>query len=217
MTIYVTQKQYNLLKRMLPVMRAFYQNDIRPLFEEIAKQYGTTEEDVVKAADIFYSVPVTAACQKDVSELTTLIDEVKKAKNIHIESSDVLRKSPFVKTIHIPDDAKSTLIDALDTYSRVLMGQFFIIYEQLDVNTQNPHIEEAWSDAKWGGINVREMRDVLIPELKCMEWNGSYGIAGKDNKYDSKLSYEMLKVIRKRRDDYILRVTDQPLLIVDEF
>lgn len=60
------------------------------------------------------------------------------------------------------------------------------------------------------------MRDLLIPDLVKMGWNGSFGIASSDNRYDSKLAYEMLKRIRNRRDDYILRVTDQPLVVVEE-
>ena len=97
------------------------------------------------------------------------------------------------------------------------MGQFYIIYEKLDMKPGNKHVEESYLDIRLTGIGVREMRDFLIPALKEAGWNGSYGIAGKDNCYESKLAYEMLKVIRKRRDDYILRITDQPLLIAEDY
>lgn len=216
MTIYVTQKQFDLLMRMLPAMKSFYDNQVLPLFEVVAKQYGTSEEDAKKATAIFNAIPVTAPCPNHVFALTLLMSEMDKAEDIDIAPPEVLKTSHFVKRIHIPDATQKTLEYALDTYSRILMGQFFIIYEQLDANLDNPHLQDAWSGAKWEGIDVREMRDILIPELKTSGWNGSYGIAGKDNKEDSKLAYEMLKVIRQHyRNEYILRVTDQPLMICE--
>lgn len=216
MILYVTQKQFDLLKRMLPIMKSFYNNQIQPLFEEVAKQYGTSEEDAEKATSIFNSLPVTAPCPNHVSALALLISEMDKAESIDIAPPEVLKTSHFIRKVYISNEARKTLECALDTFSRILMGQFFIIYEQLDANSDNPHIQDAWSGAKWEGIDVREMRDILIPELKTSGWNGSYGIAGKDNKEDSKLAYEMLKVIRQHyRNEYILRVTDQPLMICE--
>ena len=147
---------------------------------------------------------------------------MKNAENIHIQSSEKTKNDPFVKKVFIPNTKeyptnRDVLVDALDTYSRVLMGQFSVIDEQLDIDSSNPRIQEAWASAKWNGSGVYEMRDLLIPDLIRMGWNGSYGIASPDNRRDSKLAYEMLKRIRNRRDDYILRVTDQPLIIVEEF
>lgn len=221
MTIYLTQKQYDMLAKMVPIMLEFYKNDIRPLFEEIGRQYGT-QTAVDTACEIFKAVPVTGQVPKYIKALTWIEDCVKNAENIHIQSSEKTKNDPFVKKVFIPNTKeyptnRDVLVDALDTYSRVLMGQFSVIYEQLDIDSSNPRIQEAWASAKWNGSGVYEMRDLLIPDLIRMGWNGSYGIASPDNRRDSKLAYEMLKRIRNRRDDYILRVTDQPLIIVEEF
>lgn len=221
MNIYLTQIQYDLLCKVFSVMIPFYENDIRPFFEEIGKQYGT-EEAVTKACDTFYAIPVTGPVPKYVQTLTALQNQLEESENIHIKSQERDKKSPFVKKFSFQNNegkyptTKDILVDALDAYSRILMGQFFIIYEQLDVNSENEKIQSAWASAKWNGSGVYEMRDLLIPDLVKMGWNGSFGIASSDNQYDSKLAYEMLKRIRNRRDDYILRVTDQPLVVVEE-
>lgn len=223
MTIYLTEKQYALLGKVFAIMIPFYKNIIQPLFEEVGKQYGT-EDAVSDACKIFYNITVTAPVSKYARTLTELKGQFEQSKTVDIESPERDKSAPFIKKFSFQNvndgknpTSKDILVDALDTYSRVLMGQFFIIYEQLDVCSENEHIQTAWASAKWHGANVYPMRDMLIPDLSKMGWNGSYGIASPDNRYDSKLAYEMLKRIRNRRDDYILRVTDQPLVVVEEF
>lgn len=222
MTIYLTRKQYDLLSKVFAIMIPFYKNNIRPLFEEVGKQYGT-ESAVSDACGVFENVPVTGPVPKYVKELTSLQKQLEQAESINIKSAERDKATSFAKkfTFQNTNDgkyptSKDILVDALDSYSRVLMGQFFIIYEQLDVNSENEEIQAAWSAAKWNGVGVLPMRDLLIPDLVKMGWHGSFGIASSDNRYDSKLAYEMLKRIRNRRDDYILRVTDQPLVVVEE-
>lgn len=219
MTIYLTQKQYDMLAKMVPIMLECYKNNIRPLFEEIGRQYGT-QAAVDTACEIFKAVPVTGRVPKYIKALAWIEDCVKNAEDIHIPSSEKTKNDPFVKKVSIQNTKeyptnRDVLVDALDTYSRVLMGQFSVIYEQLDIDSSNPRIQEAWASAKWNGSSV--MRDVLIPSLAQMGWNGSYGITSPENPCDSKLAYEMLKRIRNKHNDYILRVTDQPLIIVEDF
>lgn len=223
MTIYLTRKQYDLLSKVFAIMIPFYKNNIRPLFEEVGKQYGT-ESAVADACKIFYNTPATGLVPHYVQELTSLQKQFAEAESINIKSPELDKPDPFVKKFSFQNvndgkypTSKDILVDALDAHSRVLMGQFFIIYEQLDINSENEEIQAAWVSAKWDGTGVLPMRDLLIPDLVKMGWNGSYGIASPDNRYDSKLAYEMLKRIRNRRDDYILRVTDQPLVIVEAF
>lgn len=220
MTLYLTRKQYELLVKVIPIMREFFSNNIKPLFEEVAKEYGT-EPAIETACWFFESKPVTGPVEKYVKALTVIEDCVKKAEDIRIHTTSEIETDPFVKKVFVPNTTerptnRDVLIEALDAYSRILMGQFFIIYEQLDINSENPKIQEAWASAKWRGTGVCEMRDMLIPDLTKMGWNSSYGITNPQNPYDSKLSYEMLKRIRDWKDDYILRVTDQPLIRVED-
>ena len=63
----------------------------------------------------------------------------------------------------------------LDAYSRILMGQFSIIYEVLDIaDTDNKPQLQAYHDARWGGVGIAEARDLLIPQLRklrgWLEW-----------------------------------------------
>ncbi len=88
----------------------------------------------------------------------------------------------------------------LDAYSRILMGQFSIIYEVLDIaDTDNKPQLQAYHDARWGGVGIAEARDLLIPQLRklrgWLEWNGNFGISNVGLTYNSKLAYEMLKAI----------------------
>ena len=115
-------------------------------------------------------------------------------------------------------DASSwkTLVDALDVYSRILMGQFSIIYEELDISGDDEIHLRANHDARWYGVGVQEARDLLIPQLKKLGvgWNGNFGISNSELAYNSKLSYEILKTIRYAcdgRDSIVLHVTDEPL------
>lgn len=74
---------------------------------------------------------------------------------------------------------------------------------------------DAWHDARWQGIGgAAAVRDLLIPGLKDFGWNGNYGITSSDGSYESKLAYEMCKVLNK--DAYMLRVTEEPLMEVKE-
>lgn len=87
MTIYLTQKQYDILAKMVPIMLEFYKNDIRPLFEEIGRQYGT-QTAVDTACEIFKAVPVTGQVPKYIKALTWIEDCVKNAEDIYIQSSE---------------------------------------------------------------------------------------------------------------------------------
>ena len=106
--------------------------------------------------------------------------------------------------------------DALDTYSRILMGQFGVIYEALDISGNDEQHLQAYHDARWNGVGIIETRDLLIPQLKKIGvgWNGNFGISNSGLAYNSKLAYEILKTIRyatEKRDSSVLKVTNEPL------
>lgn len=66
-------------------------------------------------------------------------------------------------------------------------------------------------------LTVIEARELLIPQLKALRvgWNGNFGISNPGLAYNSKLSYEMLKVIRYaygKGDNTVLKVTGEPFL-----
>lgn len=105
---------------------------------------------------------------------------------------------------------------------QILMGQFGIIFESLDIAANYDYGKlrllrlQAYHDARWNGVGVIEARDLLIPQLKKMGigWNGNFGISNSELAYNSKLAYEILKAIRyvtESRDSSVLKVTDEPL------
>lgn len=216
MIFITTKKQYDLLVKIISIMKPFYRNDLHPLFTEIGHQYGVNDDAINAACDIFGSVPVTGAVPKYIKALEEIEQDVKQGKDIDVSIGKTVNIYHYVKQIEITGDTafkRKVLIDTLDAYSRILMGQFFIIYEQLDINTDNEDIQTAWADAKWNGTGVQEMRTLLIPQMASFGWNGSYGISSPDNRYESKLAYEMLKVIRGDNAHDILKVTyDEPLI-----
>ena len=116
--------------------------------------------------------------------------------------------------------------DYLDIFSRVLMGQWRILLEKLDI------CEACLVDIK----RVRErdiemlceMRSLLMPKLKAMGWNGNYGIMNEEVPFESRLAYQMLQMIRRaiwvergrhpswsRDGDIPLEATDVPLMKVE--
>lgn len=212
MTIQLTDKHYNLLMRILEIMTSFYDNDLVSICKEVGETYGASEEAIQEACNIFTAVNVTAsvpAMQETVSRLLRI------AKNPVILAKG---KVPYTKQIDIEEDDVIRLVSILDVYSRILMGQFDKIFDVLDVapdDGEHEHRLQANHDARWYGVGVSEARDLLIPQLKKMGWNGSFGISNLDLAYNSKLSYEMLKALDHAcgcSDSYCLKVTDEPFL-----
>ena len=212
MTIQLTDKHYNLLMRILEIMTSFYDNDLASICKEVGETYGASEEAIQEACNIFTAVNVTAsvpAMQETVSRLLRI------AKNPVIFAKS---KVPYTKQIDIEEDDVIRLVSILDVYSRILMGQFDKIFDVLDVapdDGEHEHRLQANHDARWYGVGVSEARDLLIPQLKKMGWNGSFGISNLDLAYNSKLSYEMLKALDHAcgcSDSYCLKVTDEPFL-----
>ena len=212
MTIQLTDKHYNLLMRILEIMTSFYDNDLASICKEVGETYGASEEAIQEACNIFTAVNVTAsvpAMQETVSRLLRI------AKNPVILAKG---KVHYTKQIDIEEDDVIRLVSILDVYSRILMGQFDKIFDVLDVapdDGEHEHRLQANHDARWYGVGVSEARDLLIPQLKKMGWNGSFGISNLDLAYNSKLSYEMLKALDHAcgcSDSYCLKVTDEPFL-----
>ena len=134
----------------------------------------------------------------------------------HEEIQEHERNTQYKYRVTMDASSWKTLVDALDVYSRILMGQFSIIYEELDISGNDEIHLRANHDARWYGVGVQEARDLLIPQLKKLGvgWNGNFGISNSELAYNSKLSYEILKTIRYAcdgRDSIVLHVTDEPL------
>lgn len=212
MKILMTQKQYDLAQKVLNIMVDFYGNNLHSLFAAIAEQYGVTERAVTGACELFCSTPVTAPAPDSAKKAQKVLEAVNAAVDIHIPGKTML-DPPFTKKVSLDEKLNRPLFVALDIYCRVLLGQFDRIYEYLDIDTDNQHILDAWHDARWYGIGgAAAARDLLIPGLKNSGWNGNYGITSHDTSFESKLAYEMCKVLKK--DSNMLRVTQEPLMEV---
>ena len=214
MTIQLTEKHYVLLIRILEIMAPFYGNNFASICKEVGETYDASEAEIQEACNILTAVNVTApvpAMQETAERL------LKIAKNPVILAKD---QAPYTKRVDIAEDDVIRLVNILDAYSRILMGQFDKIYDALDVAPDDGEHEyrlQANHDARWSGVGVSEARDLLIPQLKKMGvgWNGSFGISNIDLAYNSKLSYEMLKALDHAcgcSDLYCLKVTDEPFL-----
>lgn len=221
MLVHLTDKQYSLITHILEVMKPFYNNDFSSICKEVGTIYNATEEDIEKAQRIFSETKITAPVASMVNAIVFLRGKfVLDDNHVRLNELDEI-KNPEVYThsVELEKSECRRLITILDTYSRILMGQFFIIYEQLDIaedNTGHELVERAFYDARWHGTGVSEARDLLIPPLKEMRlgWNGNFGISNSENAFNSKLSYELLKVLDKacnQSDSYVLKVTDEPL------
>lgn len=200
----MTEKQYQLFLHVMQVMQTFYSNNFSSICKEVGDAYGVHDADIEKAHTMFTDFKVTAP-------VPSMQNAAKEIYHTALSATDIavvdMNESAWVKATSI-----------LDAYSRILMGQFSIIYEVLDIaDTDNKPQLQAYHDARWGGVGIAEARDLLIPQLRKLRvgWNGNFGISNAGLAYNSKLAYEMLKAILYvcgQGDSTVLKVTDEPLM-----
>ena len=182
----MTEKQYQLFLHIMQVMQTFYGNDFSSICKEVGDAYGVHDADIEKAYTMFTDFKVTAP----VPFMQNAAGEIYQTA---LAAADIdMNESAWVKAAAI-----------LDAYSRILMGQFSIIYEVLDIaDTDNKPQLQAYHDARWGGIGIAEARDLLIPQLRKLRvgWNGNFGIS------NAGLAYN------RQGDCTVLKVTDEPLM-----
>lgn len=213
MFIDFTVKQFFCVSHALAIMISFYSNDFSSICKEVGESYGASEDDIKNACAILTAINVTAPVKKTYDKLMDILLNIHQN---HEEIQEHERNTQYKYRVTMDASSWKTLVDALDVYSRILMGQFSIIYEELDISGNDEIHLRANHDARWYGVGVQEARDLLIPQLKKLGvgWNGNFGISNSELAYNSKLSYEILKTIRYAcdgRDSIVLHVTDEPL------
>lgn len=216
MFIDFTVKQFFCVSHALAIMISFYNNDFSSICKEVGESYGASEDDIKNACTILTAINVTAPVKKTYDKLMDILLNIHQN---HDEIQEHERNTQYKYRVTMDASSWKTLVDALDVYSRILMGQFSIIYEELDISGDDEIHLWANHDARWYGVGVQEARDLLIPQLKKLGvgWNGNFGISNSELAYNSKLSYEILKTIRYAcdgRDSIVLHITDEPLPIV---
>lgn len=213
MFIDFTVKQFFCVSHALAIMISFYNNDFSSICKEVGESYGASADDIKNACAILTAINVTAPVKKTHDKLMDILLNIHQN---HEEIQEHERNTQYKYRVTMDASSWKTLVDALDVYSRILMGQFSIIYEELDISGDDEIHLRANHDARWYGVGVQEARDLLIPQLKKLGvgWNGNFGISNSELAYNSKLSYEILKTIRYAcdgRDSIVLHVTDEPL------
>jgi hypothetical protein len=213
MFIDFTVKQFFCVSHALAIMIQFYNNDFSSICKEVGESYGARADDIKNACAILTTINVTAPVKKTHDKLMDILSNIHQN---HEEIQEHERNTQYKYRVTMDASSWKTLVDALDVYSRILMGQFSIIYEELDISGDDEIHLRANHDARWYGVGVQEARDLLIPQLKKLGvgWNGNFGISNSELAYNSKLSYEILKTIRYAcdgRDSIVLHVTDEPL------
>lgn len=213
MFIDFTVKQFFCVSHALAIMISFYNNDFSSICKEVGESYGASADDIKNACAILTAINVTAPVKETHDKLMDILLNIHQN---HEEIQEHERNTQYKYRVTMDASSWKTLVDALDVYSRILMGQFSIIYEELDISGNDEIHLRANHDARWYGVGVQEARDLLIPQLKKLGvgWNGNFGISNSELAYNSKLSYEILKTIRYAcdgRDSIVLHVTDEPL------
>lgn len=98
----------------------------------------------------------------------------------------------------------------MDMFSRIVMGQFHILFEAVDIEiSDKPRAIHMYHDVYWdGGYRVKEARDLLFPKIKKFGWHGGFGISNPKVAEDSRLAYQISRALRR---EYILPVTQEPI------
>lgn len=212
MYIDFTSKQYFFILHALAVMITFYSNDFSSICKEVGEAYGASEADIASACAALTAVNVTAPVKSLSNKCSDILEDI-----LHHARELPEKDAPYKYSIGLDTLSWKVVADALDTYSRILMGQFGVIYEALDISGNDEQHFQAYHDARWNGVGVLEARDLLIPQLRKLRvgWNGNFGISNAGLAYNSKLAYEMLKAILyvcRQGDGTVLKVTDEPLM-----
>lgn len=210
MYIDFTSKRYFFILHALAIMITFYNNDFSSICKEVGEAYGASEEDIASACATLTAINVTAPVKSLSDKCSDILEDM-----LHNARELPEENAPYKYSVSLDASSWKAVADALDTYSRILMGQFGVIYEALDISGNDEQHFQAYHDARWNGAGVIEARDLLIPQLKKMGigWNGNFGISNSGLAYNSKLAYEILKTIRyavEKRDSSVLKVTDEP-------
>jgi hypothetical protein len=204
----MTQKHKECFESVFRTMEAFYNGDLDTLCVVIGCHYDISDENVKLAASIISSLPegVISPVPNRAAAL--------QAFSRRWLSGD-LKRSGNKWTIEIEDSERRLLAHVTDVYSRLLMGQLNMIFEELDIGLpDNPHLLDFWHDARWSGAGgMLEARNLLFPDLKKFGWNGGYGISNPEVAFCSRLAYQMGKVLLSA-NEFCLPVTDEPPLTI---
>ena len=222
MTMYVTSRQYKLLLEILTVMGPFYGADFDKICEAIGTEYGVAPTEIRKAKDALAQLKNRGVIAPVIAKqdfISPFLYKTLRAKEIDLECQESGNKERFVRAISCSKEDLRHLEDVLDTYSRMMMGQFFPIYEQLDVPMDSDeHALNIYRELRWSGGPALDARNALIPAQAEMGWNGNFGICNNDVSAKSKLAYEMCKAVQyagKINKPYVLHLTGQPLAFFD--
>ena len=188
MYIDFTSKQYSFILHALTIMITFYSNDFSSICKEVGEAYGASEADIASACATLTAINVTAPVKSYSDKCSEILEDM-----LHHARELPEKDAPYKYSIGLDTPSWKVVADALDTYSRILMGQFGVIYEALDISGNDEQHFQAYHDARW---------------------NGNFGISNAGLAYNSKLAYEILKTIRyttEKRDSSVLKVTNEPL------
>ena len=208
MKFWMTQRHKECFESAFRTMEPFYRNDLESLCIVIGCHYDIPDANVQQAANIMTSLPgITSPVPAKAERIASI------AKRWH--EGGVVKADNEHWCFEISNEERVFLAHVLDTYSRLLMGQLNMIFEELDIGLPDgSHLLDLWHDVRWNGAGgMREARNLLFPELEGCGWNGGYGISNPHVAFFSRLSYQMAKVLRGGYE-FVLPVTDEPLLEV---
>lgn len=100
-----------------------------------------------------------------------------------------------VRIVSIEDKYIKTVIKCLDLYSRTLMGQFSVVFDDYRLNYWPEYRSNYRAEDEHLCI-LSEARNIIAPELAAYGVHGSYGIGSPEIPVESKIAYEMLGCMR---------------------
>lgn len=129
MYIDFTSKQYSFILHALTIMITFYSNDFSSICKEVGEAYGASEADIASACATLTAINVTAPVKSYSDKCSEILEDM-----LHHARELPEKDAPYKYSIGLDTPSWKVVADALDTYSRILMGQFGVIYEALDIS-----------------------------------------------------------------------------------
>ena len=200
--LYMTVKQANLLRTACASMIKLYNGDMDAILEDVATAYSASQAATLtireKLPETYFNIeqPAMSLAADDIQL------GIKSMRPVNLATPFDAPRERFRFMAEFSDSSRYSLRQLLDDYSHIMLGKFSRISDiLLTDNTQCCKVQQG----------LQQLRSCLVPSLDL-------SVASTDACWQSKLSYEMVKVLEENRRSSkptMIRVTKEPLMLVE--
>lgn len=217
MLMRMTKAHRRLLLHIMEVMQPFYGIKFMPMCKEIGEETGASEKDVNEAVRILSESH--AICR-----IPEKVDAIKKFRQ-DLEHIKDKRGEKYPYSMDVEREQLYLITAVVNTYSRMLMGQIFYLFEELDIyndekKKKNTEAMQEWDLCRWSGGSALQAKNLLFPDLaeKGIAWKEGYIVTSDMVSDNCRLAYEIREAMEdalyKEHEYGLAMITGEPLMKV---